>query len=57
MVNMNLIIFNSKPLAITANLKMLSSQVSIIIPYKVDMGSDANIMPLNLYKLIQQKNN
>ena len=30
--------------------KKLSSQVSIIIPYKVDTGSDGNIMPSHLYK-------
>ena len=50
MVNINLIIFNSKWLVLTANLKMSSHQVSIIIPYKVDTGSDGNIMPLHLYK-------
>ena len=50
MVNINSIIFNSKWLAITANPKILSSQVSIKIPYKVDKSSDGNIMPLHLYK-------
>ena len=34
MVNINLIIFNSKWLVITANLKTSSSQVSIIMLYK-----------------------
>ena len=60
MVNINLIIFNSELLAITANLKTPLSQVSIIIPYRVETGSDGNIMSLHLYKrcfLGQQKNN
>ena len=50
MVNINSIIFNSKWLVITANLKTSLNQVSIIVPYKVDTGSDENIMPLHLYK-------
>ena len=50
MVNINSIIFNSKWLVITANLKTSSNQVSILVPYKVDTGSDGNIMPLHLYK-------
>ena len=49
-VNINLIIFNSKWLAITANLKMSWYQASIIIPYKVDKGNDGNIMPSNFCK-------
>ena len=47
-------------MVITANLKTLSNQVRIIVPYKVDTGSDGNIMPLHIYKnyfLWQQKNN
>ena len=52
MVNINSIIFNRQQSAIIANLKMLSSQVSIIIPYKVDTDSDGNIMPLHLCKKI-----
>ena len=48
-VNINSIIFNSKWSVITANLKTLSKQVSIIAPYKVDTGSDGNIMPLHIY--------
>ena len=51
-VNINSIIFNIKWLVITANLKSLSNQVSIIVPYKVDPGSDGNIMLLHIYKII-----
>ena len=49
-VNINLITLNSKWLAITANLKMSSNQVSVVISYKVDKGSDGNMKPLHLYK-------
>ena len=50
MVNINSFIFNRKQSVITANLKASSNQVSIIVPYKVDTGSDGHIMPLHLYK-------
>ena len=43
-VNINSIILNSKWSTITANLKTSSSQVSIIIPYKIETGSDCSIM-------------
>ena len=43
-VNINLIIFNSKWLAVTVNLKTSSNQVSAVICYYVDTGSDGNIM-------------
>ena len=59
-VNINSIIFNSKWLVRTGNLKTSSNKVSITVPYKVDTGSDGNIMPLHLHKrlfLVQQKNN
>ena len=51
--------FNSKHPVITSNLKTLSNQVRIIVPYKVDMGSHENIMPLQVCKNVlgQQKNN
>ena len=49
-VNINSINFNSKCSLITANLETLSNQVNIIIPYKVDIGSDGNIVPLHIYK-------
>ena len=50
MVKINSIIFNNKWTVITANLKTSSNQVSIIVPYKVDTGSDGNIMPLHINK-------
>ena len=50
MVNINSVRFNSNPSAIIANLKTSSNKVVITVPYKVDMGSDRNIMPFNVYK-------
>ena len=44
-VNINSIIFNSKQSTITANLETSSSQLGIIIPYKVDTDSHGNIIP------------
>ena len=37
---------------ITANLKMLANKRSITVPYKIDTGSNGNIMPLHIYKMI-----
>ena len=50
MANTNFVILNIKWSVITANLKTLSNQVSIIVPHKVDTGNEGNIMPLHLYK-------
>ena len=49
-VNIKFIIFNNKWSVITADLKTSSNQVSIMVSYKVDTGSDGKIMPLHLYK-------
>ena len=48
-VNINLINFNKNCLVITANLKTLANKNSVIVPYKVDAGSDGNILPLHCY--------
>ena len=50
MAKINSIIFISKCCAIAGNLKMLLNQVGVVISYKVDTGSNGNIMPLYLYK-------
>ena len=50
MVNLNFVKFNSNCSAIVANLKLSSNKIIIMVPYKVDMGSDGNIMPLCIYK-------
>ena len=49
-VNINSINFNKNCLVITANIKMVAYKSSILVPYKVDTGSDGNIMPLHIYK-------
>ena len=49
MVNINSVSFNSKCSVITVNLKT-SNQARITVSYKVDTGSDTNIMPLHIYK-------
>ena len=46
-VNINSVNFNSKCSVITSNLKTSSDQARVIIPYKVDIGSDGNIIPLH----------
>ena len=48
--NINLVKFNSNHSAVIANLKTSSSKVIITVPYKVDTGSNGNIMPLSIYK-------
>ena len=50
MVNINPINFTSKHTVITANLKT-SDQARVIVLYKVDIGSDRNIMSLHIYKI------
>ena len=48
-VNINSIKFNSNYFTIIlANLKTSSNKVLITVPYKVDMGSDGNIMSLQI---------
>ena len=49
MVNINSVSFNSNHSAIIANLKTSSNKATIAVPYKVDMGSDGNIMPFNIF--------
>ena len=48
-VNINSVNFHS---TIIANLKTSSNEATIMMPYKVDMGSDMNIMPFNILKKI-----
>ena len=51
-MNINSIHINKHHPVITANLKNLANKNSVIIPYKVDPGSDGNIMPLHIYKTL-----
>ena len=48
-VNINSVNFNSNHSAIIANLKTSSNKTAIMVPYKVDTGSDGNIIPLNIF--------
>ena len=50
LVSINSIQFNKNCSVITTNLKTKAGQNNIIVPYKVDEGSDGNIMPLQVYK-------
>ena len=49
MVNINPINCNSNHSTIKANLKTSSNKTTIMVPYKVDMDSDGNIMPFNIF--------
>ena len=49
-VNINAVNFNNKCSVITANLKTSANKVRIVVPHKVDMGSDGKVMPLHVYK-------
>ena len=49
MVNINSANFNSNHSAIIAKLKTSPNKAIIMVPYKVDMGSDGNIMPFNIF--------
>ena len=52
MVNIISIQFKSTHSAIIANLKTSWNKVVMTVPYKIDMGSNGNIMPFYMYKKI-----
>ena len=54
-VSINSIQFNKNCFVITANQKTSAGQNNIRVPYKIDMGSDGNIMPLRVYKRLFPK--
>ena len=49
-VSINSVQFNKNCSILTANLKTSAGQSSIMVPYKIDTGSNGNIMPLHMYK-------
>ena len=55
MVNINSGRFNFNHPAIIANLKTLSNNIVITVPYKDDMSSNGNIMPFYIYKKLFPK--
>ena len=59
-VSINSIQFHKNHSVITAKLKKSAGQSNILVPYKIDTGSDGNIMSLHVYKnyfLRQQMSN
>ena len=57
-VNIDLVHLNRNWSLITAHLEMQVGKNFIEIPYKIDIGSEGNIMPLHIFKKlfkIQQK--
>ena len=52
MVNICSVSFNSNHSVIITNLKTSSNKATIVMPYKVDMGNDGNIMPFNIFTKI-----
>ena len=54
-VSINSIHFNKDNSVLTANSKTSAGPNNIRVPYKVDTGSDGNIMPLNIYKKLFPK--
>ena len=51
-VNINSVRFNSNHSAILASLKTSCNKVTIMVPYKVGIGSDWNKMPFHIYKTL-----
>ena len=55
LVNINSIHFNKNFSILTVNLKMSAGPNNAMVPYKVNMNSDGNIMPLQMYKILFPK--
>ena len=49
-VSINSVYLNNKQLLITADLEMQVSKNTVKIPYKIDTGSEGNLMPLYIFK-------
>ena len=54
-VHINPIHFNKNHSLITVNLKTSTGPNNVMVPYKVDTGSDGNIMPFHIYKKLFPK--
>ena len=54
-VNINSIHFNKNHFVIMAKLKMPAAINNLIVPYKIDTGSESNIMPLHIYNIFFQE--
>ena len=49
-VSINLVYLNNKWSLITADLETQVSKITVKIPYKIDTGSEGNLMPLYIFK-------
>ena len=54
-VSINSAYMNKNPLMLTAKLETHASNSKITIPYKIDTGSDGNIMPWYIFKKLFPK--
>ena len=55
MVSINSVCFNKSCSLLMAKLKMPIGRNSMVIPYKIDTGSDGNIMPWHIFKKLFPK--
>ena len=51
MVYINSVHFNSNHSTLITNLKVSCNKATIMVPYKVDIGSDGDIMPFNIFTI------
>ena len=55
MVSINSVYMNKNQLMLTVKLEMHTGNNKIAIPYKIDTGSDGNIMPWYIFKKMFQR--
>ena len=51
-VSINLVCLKNKWSIITTQLEMQVSENTIEVPYKIDTGSEGNLMPLYIFKML-----
>ena len=56
-LSINSVCLNKNGLMLTAKLEMCIGSNNVIIPYKIDTGSDGNILPWCIFKKIVPKGN
>ena len=54
-VSINSIYLNKNQSLITAHLEMQVGKTTIEVPYKIDTGSEGNLMPLYIFKKLLKK--
>ena len=55
MVSINSVCFNKSHSMLTTKLKISIENNNIVIPYKIDTGSDRNIMPWYIFKKLSPR--